>query len=90
MEFALQIWVVDISEEKLKNTIYKYLCILWDIWPWTKWSQPDLEKAASGASSACGHFVEIHAILRTFWVKIFAFLIEVGRRRLEDGKLRSD
>ena len=26
----------------------------------------DSEKAASGASDACGHFVGIHAILRTF------------------------
>ena len=26
----------------------------------------DLEKAASGASSACGHFVGNHTILRTF------------------------
>ena len=26
----------------------------------------DLEKAASGASVACGHFVGNHAILRTF------------------------
>ena len=26
----------------------------------------DLEKAASGASGACGHFVGNHGILRTF------------------------
>jgi len=31
-----------------------------------KKSNPDLEKAASGASGACGHFVKNHAILRTF------------------------
>ena len=29
-------------------------------------SSADLEKAASGASGACGHFVRNHAILRTF------------------------
>ena len=29
-------------------------------------SKPDLEKAASGASGACGHFVENPATLRTF------------------------
>ena len=29
----------------------------------------DLEKVASGASGACGHFVGNHAILRTFLVK---------------------
>ena len=29
-------------------------------------SQSDLEKAASSASGACGHFVVNHAILRTF------------------------
>ena len=34
----------------------------------------DLEKAASGASGACGHFVGNHAILRTniryFWMRM--------------------
>ena len=34
----------------------------------------DLEKAASGASGACGHFVRTHAILRTFLVKNLALL----------------
>ena len=29
-------------------------------------SAADLEKAASGASGACGHFVRNYAILRTF------------------------
>ena len=46
-------------------------------------TNPDLEKAASGT---CGHFVENPAILRTFWVKIPAFLIEDGARSVDDGK----
>ena len=33
-------------------------------------SDTDLEKAASGASGACGHFDRNHAILTTFWVKL--------------------
>ena len=53
-------------------------------------SPPDLEKAASGASGACGHFVENHAILRTFWFEIPAFLTEDGGRSVKDGKLRID
>ena len=28
--------------------------------------EPDLKKAASGASGACRHFVRNHAVLRTF------------------------
>ena len=50
----------------------------------------DLEKAASGASGACGHFVENHAILRTLRVKSRAFSTQDGGRRVEDGKLRMD
>ena len=41
-----------------------------------KGTTPDLEKATSSASGACGHFVKIHAILRTFWVQNPAFLTE--------------
>ena len=48
----------------------------------------DLEKAASGSSGACGHFVENHAILRTFGVNNLAFFTEGGGRSVEDGKLR--
>ena len=48
-------------------------------------ARPDLEKAASGA---CGHFVENHAILRTFGVKYPVLLTEDGGRRFQDGKLR--
>jgi len=41
----------------------------------------DLEKAASGASGACGHFVENPAILRTFLIKHPSFFTENGGRR---------
>ena len=51
-------------------------------------SKADLEKAASGSSGACGHFVGNHAILRTFWVKTHVLLTEDGGRRVEDGGLR--
>ena len=49
----------------------------------------DLEKAASGASGACGHFVGNHAILRTFWVKNPVLLTEDEGRRVKDGEMRS-
>ena len=49
-----------------------------------KWAKADLEKAASGASGACGHFVENPIILRTFRVGNPVFLTEDGGRRLED------
>ena len=39
-------------------------------------AQTDLGKAASGESSACGHFVGNHAILRTFLVKYPVLLTE--------------
>ena len=52
--------------------------------------QADLEKAASGASGACGHFVENPAILRTFWVKHPAFFTEDGGRRGKDKELSKD
>ena len=51
---------------------------------------PDLEKAASGASGACGHFVKNPAILRTFEVKNTAILTEDGERRGKDEELRID
>ena len=38
----------------------------------------DLEKAASGASGACGHFVGNYAILRTFLVKYPIHFTEDG------------
>ena len=50
----------------------------------------DLEKAASGASGACGHFVGNPAILRTFSVKYPVLLAENQGRRVEDGELRLD
>ena len=50
----------------------------------------DLEKAASGASGACGHFVGNHAILRTFWVKYLVLLTEDWGGRVKDGELRLD
>ena len=50
----------------------------------------DLEKAASGASGACGHFIVNHAILRTFWVKYHVLLTEDGGRRVRVGEMRSD
>jgi len=34
--------------------------------PYCEDKKTDLEKAASGVSGACGHFVENPAILRTF------------------------
>ena len=40
----------------------------------------DREKAASGASNACGHFVGNHAILRTFRVKYLVFF-ELGKKK---------
>ena len=50
----------------------------------------DLEKAASGASGTCGHFVRNYAILRTFWVK-YPVLFNYDRgRRGDDGDLRLD
>ena len=52
------------------------------------WLDSDLEKAASSASGACGHFVLNTAILRTSRVKNPAFLTEDKGRRVEDGKLR--
>ena len=51
---------------------------------------PDLEKAASGASGACGHFIENSAILRTFSVKYLVLLDEDQGRRVEHGELRLD
>ena len=54
------------------------------------YSTPDLEKAASGASGACGLFVWNHAILRTFWVKYPVLLIEDGGRRIDDVQLSFD
>ena len=54
------------------------------------YSIPDLEKAASGASGACGHFVENHAILRTFRVKNPTFLTQDGGRSVKYGRLRID
>ena len=53
-------------------------------------AQTDLGKAASGESSACGHFVGNHAILRTFLVKYPVLLTEDGGRRVGDGELRLD
>ena len=50
----------------------------------------DLEKAANGASGACGHFIVSPAILRTFWIKTPAFLTKDGGRRMEGGKSRMD
>ena len=44
----------------------------------------DLEKTASGASGAGGHFVRYHATLRTFGLKYTVLLTEEGRRRVED------
>ena len=55
------------------------------MWCWT-----DLEKAASGASGACGHFVKNPAILRRFLFKNPAVLTEDGGRRVGDGKLRME
>ena len=53
-------------------------------------SDTDLEKAASGASGACGHFDRNHAILRTFWVKCPVLLSEDGGKRVDNGELRFD
>ena len=50
----------------------------------------DLEKAASGASGACGHLVGNHAILRTFWAKNPVLFAEDEKSRVEDGELRLD
>ena len=47
--------------------------------------QTDLEKAASSASGACGHFVGNPAILRTFLVKYPVLFSEDGGRRIDDG-----
>ena len=50
--------------------------------------EADLEKAGSGASGACGHFIGNHAILRTFLAKNPVLFTEDGRRRVGDGELR--
>ena len=50
----------------------------------------DLEKAASCASSTCGHFVGNHAILRTFCSKYPVVFTEDGKRIDEDRELRID
>ena len=50
----------------------------------------DLEKAASSASGARGHFVRNHAILRNFLDKYPVLFTENGKRRVEDGELRLD
>ena len=50
----------------------------------------DLEKAASGASGACGHFVENHAILRTFWVEYPVLLKEDVERGFDNWELIFD
>ena len=50
----------------------------------------DLEKAASGASGACGHFVGDHAILRTFCISYPVILSKDGERRVDDGELGLD
>ena len=50
----------------------------------------DLEKAASGASGVCGHFVGNRAILRTFGAKYPVLFTEDGKTRVEDGELRFD
>ena len=52
--------------------------------------QTDLEKAASGASGACGLFVINPAILRIFSVKHLVLFSLDGGRRVEDGELRLD
>ena len=48
---------------------------------------PDPEKAASGASGACGHFVGNHTVLRTFGAKNPGLLTEdeTNRLRIEVG-----
>ena len=48
----------------------------------------DLEKAASGANGTCGHFVENHAILRTFSVRYPVLLNEEEELRLDKRDLR--
>ena len=53
-------------------------------------NEADLEKAASGGSGACGHFVGNHGILRTFSVKYPVLLAEDQGRRVEDGELKLD
>ena len=58
-----------------------------DTWPT---SYTDREKAASGASGACRHFVGNNAGLRTFWAKYHVLFSEDGKRRIEDGELRLD
>ena len=44
----------------------------------------DLEKASSGASSACGLFIRNHAFLRTFRVKYLVLLREDGEKGIDD------
>ena len=43
----------------------------------------DLEKAASGANSACGHFVVNHSILRTFLAKYPVLFTEDEKEELK-------
>ena len=60
-------------------------------WDWeTETERPDLEKVASGASSACGHSFRNHAILRTFWAKYLVLFTEDGKRSVDDWKLKLD
>ena len=49
-----------------------------------------MEKAASGACGACGHFVGNPAILRIFSVKYPILLAANQGRRVEDGELKLD
>ena len=46
-------------------------------------SLPDLEKVASGASGACGHFVVNHAILRSFKQNILFLLMRMEKEELK-------
>ena len=53
-------------------------------------SKAEMEKAGSGGSGACRHFVGNLVILRTFCVKYPVLLTEDGGRRVEDRDMRLD
>ena len=79
-EYALQNFVVLITSFLCSEFFFLIVINLY-------LSAADLEKAASGARGACGHFVRNHAFFRTFLVKYPVLLIEDGGSRVEDEEL---
>ena len=72
--YLIIITLIDITSHEISPLLFTFID-----------TNSDLEKAACGASGACGHFVRNHANLRTFWVKYPVLLSEDGRGRVGDG-----